>query len=304
MSLFTKFHAGLKRTRDATVGRLTSLFLRGKIDDELLEELENALLEADVGVDSTERLICSIKEYHKENKPAVEATPLDLVKSELLSLMAASSETRKDRFSTIPWVILLVGVNGSGKTTTAGKLAHYFSMTGKKTAIAAADTFRAAAVEQIEIWAKRGNARLIKQDFGGDPAAVTFDAYQSVMARGEDVLIVDTAGRLQDKHNLMQELAKIARVLKRFDNGTPHEILLVIDASTGQNGLSQAKGFTAATGVTGLVVTKLDGTARGGVVVPILRDLDLPIEFIGMGEGVDDLYPFDARSYVDALLEI
>jgi len=301
VNLLDRFKTGLTRTRQQTLGKLTGMLTPGKIDAEVLDELETALIEADVGVNSVEELVDKLRSGRSTHSGL---DPAALLKSELISLLDDCQPERPERFTAKPWVILLAGVNGSGKTTTAGKLAHYFSLQGKRSVVAAADTFRAAAVEQIEEWARRGGARIIKQSSGADPAAVAFDAYQSARARGEDLLLVDTAGRLQARRNLMDELAKIGRVLKQLDPSAPHEALLVMDATTGQNGLSQASGFTAAVGVTGLIVTKLDGTARGGVVVPIRRELGLPIEFIGMGEGRDDLHPFDAKTFVDALLDI
>jgi len=302
MGLFEKLKTGLARTRELTVVRLNDFFSGKKIDEDLLEELEEALLEADVGVDSVDQLIDTVREHVKQEKSRGSNQIGDILRSELSEMMIGPESKASNRLTRKPWVIILVGVNGSGKTTTAGKLAHKFSLEGKTTAIAAADTFRAAAIEQVEIWAKRSGARIIKQATGADPAAVTFDAYQSVLAHKEDVLIVDTAGRLQDKHNLMQELRKITNVLKRFDETLPHEVLLIIDAITGQNGLSQAHGFTRSAGVSGLVVTKLDGSAKGGIIIPILSQLKLPIEFIGIGESVNDMYPFDAKAYADALL--
>ncbi len=302
MGLFEKLKTGLARTRELTVDRLNDFFSGKKIDEDLLEELEEALLEADVGVDSVDQLIDTVREHVKQEKSRGSNQIGDILRSELSEMMIGPESKASNRLTRKPWVIILVGVNGSGKTTTAGKLAHKFSLEGKTTAIAAADTFRAAAIEQVEIWAKRSGARIIKQATGADPAAVTFDAYQSVLAHKEDVLIVDTAGRLQDKHNLMQELRKITNVLKRFDETLPHEVLLIIDAITGQNGLSQAHGFTRSAGVSGLVVTKLDGSAKGGIIIPILSQLKLPIEFIGIGESVNDMYPFDAKAYADALL--
>lgn len=303
MGLFDKFKKGLQKTRELTIGKVADLFTGGKIDEDALEELEDALLQADVGVSAVDELIERIRERVKTDKSASGISQSDLLKSELLSIMTEPEVNRKERFSTKPWCIVMVGVNGSGKTTTCGKIAWSFNNSGHQTSIAAGDTFRAAAIEQLEVWADRSKSRIIKQSLGADPAAVTYDAYQSVLSRGEDALIVDTAGRLQDKHNLMKELGKITRILKKFDENLPHEVLLVIDATTGQNGLSQARGFTESAGVTGLVVTKLDGSAKGGVIIPILRELKLPIEFVGMGEGIEDIYPFDAEAYANALLE-
>ncbi len=302
MSLFDRFKKGLQKTRDLTVGKVAELFTRGKISDDMLEQLEEALLQADVGVEAVDEIIERLEKRIKTEKANGNELPVDILKQEITNLLVEPNRSDFQRFSTKPWVIVMVGVNGSGKTTTAGKLAFMFAKQGKKTAIAAADTFRAAAIEQIQVWAERSGARIIKQAAGADPAAVTYDAYLSVKARGEDVLIVDTAGRLQDKHNLMQELKKITRILKRFEEGAPHEVLLVLDATTGQNGLSQARGFTQAAGVTGIVIAKLDGSGKGGVIIPVLREIALPIEFIGMGEDLDDIHEFDAKTYTDALL--
>jgi len=303
MNLLKRFKTGLARTRAGTIGRISDLLRPGKINEDILEELEEILLEADVGVDTVEEMINNLREHQSGRSSEEKLSPVEVLKSDLIARLESNDQVRTQRFSRKPWVILLVGVNGSGKTTTAGKLAHYFGLQGRKSVIAASDTFRAAAVEQVEEWAKRGGARLVKQTHGADPAAVSFDAYQSAKARGEDILIIDTAGRLQAKHNLMEELAKISRVLKKQEPTAPHEVILVMDATTGQNGLSQARGFTSAAGGTGLIVTKLDGTARGGVVIPIRQELGLPVEFIGLGEGLDDLQPFDAGTYVEAILE-
>ena len=303
MNLLQRFKIGLGRTRSQTVGKITDILRRSKIDEDVLSELEDALLEADIGVDVVDELMENLRENLSSDSAAMKQNPVELIKTNLVEIFSNTSVEKLQRFSYKPWVILLVGVNGSGKTTTAGKLSHYFGLQGKRTVIAAADTFRAAAVEQVEEWAERGGARLVKQQSGADPAAVVFDAYQSARARGEDLLIVDTAGRLQAKRNLMEELGKISRVLRKHDPAAPHEVILVLDAITGQNGLSQARGFTSAAGGTGVIVTKLDGTARGGVVIPIHKELGLPVEFIGLGEGLDDMQPFDAGIFVNAMLE-
>jgi len=302
MGLLDKFKEGLARTRAATIDKISSLFSSGKIDSATLEELEETLLQSDLGVETTDRLIAVLKKNSVKLRSEEGLTGKDLLKRELVDILQAGG-TGAVRFNNKPYVIMLVGVNGSGKTTTAGKLAYYFHLQGKRTVIAAADTFRAAAIEQMEIWAERGKARIVKSAFGADPGAVVFDAMQSAKSKGDDILIIDTAGRLQTKQSLMDELTKINRVLSRIDPTAPHEVLLVIDATTGQNGLSQARGFTSAVGVNGLIVTKLDGTARGGIVVPIHQELGLPIEFIGLGEGLNDLQPFSADLYVTALLE-
>ena len=303
MSLLTRFKEGLARTRERTIARIAGIFGRGHIDDQILEELEDALLEADIGVDTVEELIEKLRNNGTGRNVSDDFDPLKALKSQLVEILDCSLPMHPERFTQKPWVILLVGVNGSGKTTTSGKLAHYYGCQGKTSVIAAADTFRAAGIEQVEVWAKMGNARLVKQKTGADPAAVAFDAYQSALSRGEDILIVDTAGRLQAKRNLMEELGKISRVLQKKDPTAPHEVLLVLDATTGQNGLSQARGFTAAAGGTGIVVTKLDGTARGGVIFPIQKELGLPVEFVGLGEGLEDLQPFEPQLFVDAIME-
>ncbi|MDP8228668.1 MAG: signal recognition particle-docking protein FtsY [Candidatus Electryoneaceae bacterium] len=301
MGLFAKFKTGLAKTHEGTIGRLAGLFRSGRINEESIEVLEDALLEADIGVETVETLIEKLRDHKSYGKDKT-ITPIELLRSDLIHTLGNKSESLT-RFSETPWDIILVGVNGSGKTTTAGKLAYYYSLHGKKVVVAAADTFRAAAIEQLEEWTKRGDARLVKADHGADPAALVFDAYQSAIARGDDLLIVDTAGRLQAYRNLMEELGKINRVLRRIRPSAPHEVLLVIDSTTGQNAVSQARGFSSVVGVTGLIVTKLDGSARGGVVVPIHKELGLPIAFVGMGEGVDDLHPFNAEVYVNALLD-
>jgi len=303
MGLFDKLRSGLARTRELTVQKLSAVFGRGKIDENTLEELEEILLQADVGVKVTTELIDKLRDHDKRSGDTGQVDPHSMLLAALKQTLDGDDARKIDRFSRKPWVILMVGVNGSGKTTTAGKLAYQFSTLNKKTVIAAADTFRAAAVEQLEEWARRSASRFIRQKDGADPAAVAFDAYQSAIARGDDVLIVDTAGRLQAKKNLMDELAKIRKVLNRFDESAPHEVLLVLDATTGQNGLSQARGFDASAGVTGLVVTKLDGTARGGIIIPIRKELGIPVEFIGLGESINDLQQFDSESYLNALFE-
>ena len=302
MNLFERFRAGLTRTRAVTAGRISSLLGLKKLDETLLTGLEELLIEADIGVTAADEIIGGLRSHLKADA-SLSIAPRDLLRAGLIEQLNHRVASPLPRFASMPWVMLLVGVNGTGKTTTAGKLAHYFSLAGKKSVIAAADTFRAAGVEQVEAWAERSGSRLVKQAQGADPAAVTFDAYQSARARGEDLLIVDTAGRLQSKRNLMEELAKISRTLKKLDPTAPHETLLVIDATTGQNGLSQAKSFLSASGLTGIVVTKLDGTARGGIAIAIHRELGLPIEFVGMGEAIDDLQPFNADAYVGAILE-
>lgn len=303
MNLLKKFKVGLSRTRELTIGKLSNLLLKKDLDEDTIEELEEALLEADLGVDTVDELVEKLQQDWKNRNKKEDVSPKELLKSTLKSILDKAETQQVNRFSAKPWVIVLVGVNGSGKTTTAGKLAHKFKQMGKTTAIAAADTFRVAAIEQVGIWVKIGGARLISQKSGSDPAAVAFDALKSVYSKGEDVLIIDTAGRLQGSHNLMQELSKIVRVLKKLDNSAPHEVLLVIDSTTGQNGLSQAHGFKESANVSGLVITKLDGTSKGGIVIPVVRDLNLPVEYIGLGEKSDDLMNFEMETYIDALFE-
>ena len=273
-----------------------------RIDAALLEELETKLLSADVGVDATESILsdlhAKVARAELDDAKALEAA---LAASLLAILKPVEQPLAIDR-SRKPFVILVVGVNGSGKTTTIGKLARRLKDEGLSVVLAAGDTFRAAAVEQLAVWATRNAVPLVSQATGADPAAVIFDALQSAKARGADVLIADTAGRLHTQSHLMDELAKIARVIKRQDAGAPHEVLLVLDASLGQNAVRQAEQFNQAIGVTGIAVTKLDGTARGGVVVAIARRFGLPIRFVGVGEQAEDFGIFDARAYVDGLL--
>lgn len=301
MGLFDRLREGLTRTRELTVQKISAIFGRGKLDESALEELEETLLEADIGISVTSELIEKLRTREKDTVAVSDGNSQDFLIKSLKQILDGEIAAKKERFSRKPWVILMVGVNGSGKTTTAGKLAALFSNQGKTTLIAAADTFRAAAVEQLEEWARRSNSRFIKQNAGADPAAVAFDAYQSAIAKNDDVLIIDTAGRLQAKKNLMDELAKIKKVLGRFDADAPHEVLLVLDATTGQNGLSQARGFDVSAGISGLVLTKLDGTARGGIIVPIRKELGIPVEFIGLGERIDDLQQFESEIFLNAL---
>lgn len=302
----SRLKEGLTKTRDSLVATVTKIVsTRSSIDDAVLEEVEEALIAGDVGVDAAGAIIGAIRERVKRDHYASPAELQVLLRDEIRRQFPAP-DAAADPFAlpgTRPHVVMVVGINGAGKTTTIGKLAHVWVQRGSKVVIAASDTFRAAANEQLEIWAARAGAGIIRQEQGADPAAVAFDALRSAMARSADVLIVDTAGRLHTSVNLMEELKKIGRVLGKQMPGAPHEVLLVIDASTGQNGLQQAKQFGAAAGVTGVVVTKLDGTARGGIVLAIARSLGLPVKFIGVGERVDDLQPFDAAAFVDALFE-
>jgi fused signal recognition particle receptor len=298
---------GLRKTREGLFGKVTRILTTTtKIDDALLEQIEEALIGADVGADASVALVESIRRRVKEERYEDAAGLQRLLRDEIRRQFGApDSGVVSDPFALPadrPAVIMVVGINGVGKTTTIGKLAHNHIRRGRSVVIAAADTFRAAANEQLEIWAKRAGAHIVQQAQGSDPAAVAFDAVRSAAARGADVVIVDTAGRLHTKTNLMEELKKIRRVIQKANPAAPHEVLLVLDASTGQNGLRQATEFGAAVGVTGLVLTKLDGTAKGGIVLAIGRELNIPVRFVGVGEGIDDLQPFDRASFVDAIL--
>jgi fused signal recognition particle receptor len=281
---------------------VTDLLPGRAIDSALLEELESRLLTADVGVEATEAILSGLHRQVSRNELRDADALLAALRDSLLAILEPVERPLTVDRARKPFVILVVGVNGSGKTTTIGKLARNLQGEGLSVLLAAGDTFRAAAVEQLTVWAERNGVPIISQSAGADPAAVVFDALQSARARGTDVLIADTAGRLHTQSHLMEELAKIARVLRRLDADAPHEVLLVLDASLGQNALRQAEQFDKAIGVTGIVVTKLDGTAKGGIVVAIARRFGLPIRFVGVGEQAEDFGIFDARAYVDGLL--
>lgn len=304
----TKLKDGLAKTRDSIVGKVSRLVTtKSTIDDSLLEQVEEILIAGDVGVDATMNIIDSIKRRVKEERYSNASDLNYLLKDEIQRQFTHDSSNGEGNPLILPavkpYVIMVVGINGVGKTTSIGKLAHQYIRSGKRVVIAAADTFRAAANEQLEIWAKRAGAEIIQQTQGSDPAAVAFDAVSSATAKGADVVIIDTAGRLHTKVNLMEELKKIKRVVQKQNPDAPHEVLLVIDASTGQNGVQQAKQFSAAVGVTGIILTKLDGTAKGGIVLAIAKELDLRVKFIGVGEQLDDLQPFDREAFVNALFE-
>ncbi len=296
-----RLKAGLSRTRQQLGGGLASLFGRRKIDEELLEELETTLLMADCGVEATQHLIDELRRRWKRDRLET-ADQLQQALADALLGILGPLEQPLDVSTHKPFVIMIAGVNGSGKTTSIGKLAKYFQAQGKSVLLAAGDTFRAAAREQLMTWGERNNVTVIAQD-GGDSAAVIFDAVNAARARGIDVVLADTAGRLPTQLHLMEEIAKVRRVIAKAEPTAPHEVLLVLDANIGQNALTQVKAFDAAIGVTGLVVTKLDGTAKGGVVAAIARQCPKPLRFIGVGEGIDDLQPFRAREFVDALFE-
>ena len=290
---------GLAKTRAQWGGKLKSVFSRGKVDDELLEELETLLLTSDVGIEATTHLLDELKKAAKREKLE---TPEAIQKALADALLETLSplEAPLDFTTHKPYVIMIAGVNGAGKTTSIGKLAKYFQTQGKSVLLAAGDTFRAAAREQLQTWGERNNVTVISQE-SGDPAAVIFDAISAAKARGIDIVLADTAGRLPTQLHLMEEIAKVRRVIQKIDPEGPHETLLVLDANIGQNALQQVKAFDKAINVTGLVVTKLDGTAKGGVVAAIARQCPKPIRFIGVGEQIDDLRPFSAKDFVDAL---
>ena len=304
MGFFDRLREGLTRTKQQIVSRFDEIVKQADapeqrsrpIDVDTMEALEELLVSADVGVAATERIVVAVRNRARRGESL-----RDLVTEEIRKIFEAVEQPSTDGHR--PHVTLIVGVNGTGKTTTVGKLANLFKMSGQQPLVCAADTFRAAAVEQLEIWAQRASVDIIRAKEGSDPAAVVFDAIQSAKARGRDPILIDTAGRLHNRVNLMNELDKIRRVAARAADGAPHEVLLVLDATVGQNGVQQAREFTNVAGVTGIVLTKLDGTAKGGVAVAIAHDLKLPIKYVGVGEGIDDLIPFSPQEYVDALFQ-
>jgi fused signal recognition particle receptor len=296
-----RLRAGLSKTRSQLGGQLTGIFSRSRIDDELLEELESTLLMADCGVDATQWLLDELKAKVKREKLETPAQLYQALADVLIQLLAPLEQPLD--FSTHkPFVAMIAGVNGSGKTTSIGKLARHIQNAGGTVLLAAGDTFRAAAREQLQIWGERNGIAVIAQE-SGDPAAVMFDAVHAARARDIDVVLADTAGRLPTQLHLMEEIAKVKRVIQKADPSGPHEVLLVLDANIGQNAIAQVKAFDKAIGVTGLIVTKLDGTAKGGVLAAIARQCPKPVRFIGVGEAVDDLQPFNAREFVEALLD-
>ncbi|MDF2182427.1 signal recognition particle-docking protein FtsY [Neptuniibacter sp. CAU 1671] len=301
---FSRIKSGLSRTKANLSEQLGNLFLGAKeIDDDLLEEIETLLLTADVGVAATSEIIERLTDKVARKQLADAQALYASLKEELAGLLQQVEQPLETTATDGPFVILMVGVNGVGKTTTIGKLAKRFQSEGKSVMLAAGDTFRAAAVEQLQVWGERNNVPVVAQHTGADSASVIFDALQSAKAKGIDVLIADTAGRLQNKDHLMQELEKVVRVSKKLLPEAPHEVMLVLDAGTGQNALSQAKIFRDSVGVTGISLTKLDGTAKGGVIFAIAKQMQLPIRYIGVGEQIDDLRPFRAQEFVDALFD-
>ena len=299
MGFFEKLKEGLFKTKNAVFGGIANIFSRG-IDEDTFDELEELLICADVGYESTEEILTKLRERIKSEKikEADEATKA--LKEILVEMIGEAEPVRLD---TTPSVILVIGVNGVGKTTSIGKIAAQYKAEGKKVLLAAADTFRAGAIDQLQVWAERAGVDIIKQNEGSDPAAVVFDAAAAAKKRGTDILIVDTAGRLHNKKNLMAELAKINRVLDRELPGASRENLLVLDSTTGQNAVNQAKEFGQTADLTGLILTKLDGTAKGGIVFSIKKVLGIPVKFIGVGEKIDDLQPFEAKDFVNALFD-
>lgn len=301
MGLFSKIAQGLKKTRDS-MARQVDQVLKSfkKIDEELFEELEETLIMADVGMPTAERICGQLRERVKEEKITDPADVRGLLREIITEMLAGGEELT---LNTKPAVIFVIGVNGVGKTTTIGKIAAQYVQKGKKVVLAAADTFRAAAAEQLSIWAERSGAEIVRHAEGADPAAVVFDAIAAAKARSADLVIIDTAGRLHNKKNLMDELSKIGRVIARELPDADQEVLLVLDATTGQNAVSQARVFKETAGITGIILTKLDGTAKGGVVIAIREDLKVPVKYIGVGEQIDDLQPFDAAAFAQALFD-
>ena len=300
MGFFDKLKQGLIKTKNAILGKIDDLFKKfRKVDEDLLDELEELLISADIGVSTTEELLDELKEYAIDNK--VNKSP-ELIKECLVEMLCeAVGEHEPLKLETKPSVILVIGVNGVGKTTSIGKIAAELKRQGKKVVVAAADTFRAAAAEQLTVWCERAGVDIVKQAAGADPASVVYDAIAAGKSRKADVIIIDTAGRLHNKKNLMDELAKINRVIGRELPEASRETLLVLDATTGQNAVVQAKEFKNAAEITGLVLTKLDGTAKGGIVLSIKKELGIPVKFIGVGEGIDDMKPFDPKEFSNAL---
>jgi len=303
-TLLERLKESVSRTRTELAARVEQLMTGNRpVDPELLKQLESALLSADIGVRTTKEVLLALRQQVNEHKLDSAAQLKQELKRQILKILEAPAATPDGKTILPPRVLFVVGVNGTGKTTTIGKLSHRLKKEGASVILCAADTFRAAAIEQLEVWGRRAGVEVVKQKSGADPAAVIFDGLSAAQARGADVVIVDTAGRLHTKSNLMAELEKMKRTAAKIVPGAPHDVLLVMDATTGQNGLNQAREFRSHAGVTGIVLTKLDGTAKGGIVVAIARELNLPIRLVGTGEQIDDLVPFDARTYVDSLFD-
>lgn len=299
---------GLEKSKSSFFSKLTKAVAgKSKVDDEVLDDLEDVLITSDVGVNTTLKIIEKIEERVARDKYTGTSELNDILREEIMALLSETSSGEETEFSVPqdkkPYVVMVVGVNGVGKTTTIGKLAYQFKKAGKKVVLGAADTFRAAAIDQLQIWADRVDVPIVRQNMGSDPASVAFDTLQSAVAQNADVVIIDTAGRLHNKVNLMNELSKIKRVMQKVIPDAPHDVLLVLDGSTGQNAFEQAKQFTAATEVTSLAVTKLDGTAKGGVVIGISDQFQIPVKYIGVGEGIEDLQVFNKYEFVDSFFK-
>ncbi len=299
--LLKKTEPGLKRSKETWFGKIANIFNRDTFRDEVWEELEDLLVSADVGVETTSKLLSKVRQRVKTDSLSEASQIREALKEEMISLLSASQRVIPERSEESPQIILVVGVNGSGKTTSIAKLAYDFTSQGKRVILAAADTFRAAAIEQLKHWGGRVDAEVIAHQPGGDPGAVAYDAVQAGYSRHAQAVIIDTAGRLHTKFNLMEELKKIKRVVAKHDASAPHQVLLVMDATVGQNGLAQAKYFTEAVDVTGIFLAKLDGTARGGIILAICDQLDIPIYYIGTGEKLQDMAAFDAEVFVNAI---
>jgi fused signal recognition particle receptor len=306
-TLLERLKESVVKTRTELSARVEQLLTGDRpVDPELLKQLESALLSADIGVRTTKEVLAALRQQVNEHKLTEAAALKQELKRQLINVLAAPTSGnghKPDTSGAAPRVMFVVGVNGTGKTTTIGKLANRLKAEGASVMLCAADTFRAAAIEQLEVWGRRAGVEVVKQKSGSDPSAVIFDALSAARSRATDIVVVDTAGRLHTKSNLMAELDKMKRTAAKVVPGAPHDVLLVLDATTGQNGLNQAREFWSHAGVTGIVLTKLDGTAKGGIVVAIARELNLPIRFVGTGEQIDDLVPFDAQTYVNSLFE-
>jgi fused signal recognition particle receptor len=307
---FKKIKGGLEKTRNNLISKFESILGVGrKVDESLIEDIEDILITSDMGVQTTDDIIEKLRLRIKKEKVEDSAKIYNILKEEIHNIIMESPSAEKDKTfetdeSNKPLTILVIGVNGVGKTTSIGKLAYNYRKSGKDVIIGAADTFRAAANEQLEIWAKRAEVEIVQQKQGADPAAVSYDTLKAAISRNKDVVLIDTAGRLHNKMGLMQELEKISRVLKKLKDNTPDEVYLVLDATTGQNAILQAKEFSKVANITGIILTKLDGTAKGGVVIPIINELKIPVRYIGVGEQIDDLQPFDPAYFIEGLVGI
>lgn len=301
MGLFSKIKEGLKKTKDSMINKMQRVVNSfTKIDEELFEQLEETMIMSDIGVETSVEICSRLRKKIKEQGVTDPALIMDLIQEIVAEMMG--NDTSLD-MSTTPSIIMVIGVNGAGKTTTIGKLCHQLKSEGKKVIVAAADTFRAAAIDQLQVWTERAGVDIVKHAEGSDPGAVVYDAISAAKARNCDVLVIDTAGRLHNKKNLMDELAKINRIMSTQAEGCSKEVLLVLDATTGQNAVNQARLFSETAEITGIVLTKLDGTAKGGIVISIMNELSIPVKLIGVGEKIDDLQPFDSKSFVTALFE-